>query len=83
MAMAWRPATHRDAQATRRWPQWIDPGAAMLFGPVAATERAGIVALALAKCRMLRLTLAHGVLSFAFKLVVPGLGVNLFAGGLA
>ena len=55
----------------------------MLFGPVAATERAGIVALALAKCRMLRLTLAHGVLSFAFKLVVPGLGVNLFAGGLA
>ena len=30
-----------------------------------------------------RLTLAHGVLAFVFKLVVPGLVVNLFAGGLA
>ena len=83
MAMAWRPAAHRDAQATRRRPQWIDPAAAMLFGLAAATERAGIVAMALANCRMHRLTLAHGVLCFVLTLIVPGLVVNLFVGGLA
>lgn len=171
LAIAWRLAAHLDSQATRRRAQWIDPGAAMLFGLAAAASCASIVAVALAvdtsrtlhglerwaqlvlamaslaaawlllqtvfalhyarafyrrgrdtdeparglvfpggqdpdyldflyfsavvgmtsqvsdvavaNRRMRRLTLAHGVLSFAFNLVVLGLAVNVFAGSLA
>lgn len=38
---------------------------------------------AVASRRMRRLTLAHGVLSFVFNLLVLGLAVNVFDGSLA
>ena len=171
LATAWRLAVHLDAQATRRRAEWIEPGAAMLFGLAAAAACASIVAVALAvdtsrtlqglarwghpalamaslaapwlllqtvfalhyarvfyrrgrdtdapagglnfpggqdpdyldffyfsavvgmtsqvsdvavaSHRMRRLTLMHGLLSFAFNLVVLALAVNVFAGSLA
>lgn len=62
LGMAWRLAAHLDAQATRRRAQWNDPGAAVLFGLVAAAACASIVAVALAVDTSRTL---HGLLRWA------------------